>query len=297
MPKKVSVILCTRNRAHELPACFDSIALAARNAPMVTVEIVIVDNGSSDETPNVTKEWTSKSALASIYVREDRPGLAIARNAGMRAASGDILLCTDDDCRLAPDYFVALDAAYGAVTGPAVIGGRVELGDARDLPLTIKTQSEPAIFEGVGAGGFLLGCNFSLNRAAFALLGPMDERLGAGSPLKSAEETDYVFRAWLKHIPVRYAPELVIYHFHGRRAFGDIRKLMHGYSIGNGALYAKHFGTAFASQLRWDIKNAVLEAFHKASFKPELGLSYRDMVWGNFVGMARYWWGALFPAR
>ena len=71
-------------------------------------------------------------------------GLLVARNCGIRRAQCDLFAFTDDDCRLVPNYFVDLLAHLQSDRVPTLRGGRVELGDPLDLPMTIKTDDEAA---------------------------------------------------------------------------------------------------------------------------------------------------------
>ena len=81
-------------------------------------QVVVVDNASCDD------GRTRAVALAAgvDYVREDRPGLDIARNRGVRAATGDIVAFTDDDVRLHPRWLERLTAAFDADRIMAVTG-------------------------------------------------------------------------------------------------------------------------------------------------------------------------------
>jgi hypothetical protein len=81
--RRVSVVICTRDRADELARCLASLTEQTR----VPDQIVVVDNASDDN------GRTRDVALAAgvNYVREDRPGLDIARNRGVHAATGEIV--------------------------------------------------------------------------------------------------------------------------------------------------------------------------------------------------------------
>ncbi|MEP7209470.1 MAG: glycosyltransferase family 2 protein [Alphaproteobacteria bacterium] len=297
-PPRVSVIICTRNRANALRESLESVRVAASSGGPYA-ELVVVDNGSTDGTSELVEAWARDvpPELPVRLVREPRTGLSIARNTGVAAARGEIILFTDDDCRLEPDYLLKLADVYADQTGPIIIGGRVELGDPRDLPMTIKTSREPATFDGVDVGAFVIGSNLTLSRATWSIVGLMDERFGAGTNFKASEETDYLHRAHLAGIPILYRPDLCVHHFHGRRTIPEVKKLWRNYSIGNGALYAKYFGTPLARQFLWNCKNAVKELFGAAKLDPELGLTYRDMAIGNVDGMIRYWRAALASGR
>ncbi len=121
-----------------------------------------------------------------------------------------------------------------------VIGGRVELCNAGDLPVTIKTStSKDKLTSHERLFGFLLGCNMIIGREVFDRIGLFDVRLGAGTGLAAAEETDFVYRALKASIPVSYEPDLLVFHRHGRTKRAETDKLMRGYMIGTGAFAMK----------------------------------------------------------
>lgn len=103
---RISLVICTLNRAHSLLATLRSVEAAAVHAG--EFEVVLADNGSVDDTPAVIAEWASTVPFPVRYLHVSRKGLSAARNAAIAAASGDLLVFTDDDCRLASDFFTAL---------------------------------------------------------------------------------------------------------------------------------------------------------------------------------------------
>jgi glycosyltransferase involved in cell wall biosynthesis len=290
----ISFIICTRNRSSALRRALDSIVVASQTEPETSVEIIVVDNGSTDATMTLASQWAETAALAVRVIYEPRQGLAIARNAGVRDASGDILVFTDDDCQVSPCYIRKLLDHYTKDQEPVIRGGRVERGDPRDLAFTIKTDPMPARLRyDVHPGGFILGCNMAMTREIIERIGTFDERFGAGSPFKAAEETDYFYRAYLAGIPVEYQPDMVVFHYHGRRDVGELRKLHHGYSVGNGALHAKHGWSLFKYSCR-DIRDSIAElVFGKRHYRAELGISYGSVVIGSAIGVMLYWKSSL----
>lgn len=109
--RRVSVVICTRDRPAELARCLRSLLHQTR----IPDQIIVVDNASDDG--GQTRE--AARAAEVIYVREDRPGLDIARNSGAAAASGDIVAYTDDDVRLHPRWLERIVAPFD---DPMVMG-------------------------------------------------------------------------------------------------------------------------------------------------------------------------------
>lgn len=285
----VSVIICTRNRAPAVAASLASVAAAALDCG-IDIELVVVDNASTDDTQAVVEAWAKSVALPVRLVREDRKGLAVSRNTGVRASRGAILAFTDDDCRLAPDYLRVLHDLFARDAGMVVRGGRVDLGDPGDLPFTIKTDPAPSVYTGEQhPGGFIHGCNMAMSRATFDHVGPFDERFGAGAPCEAGEDTDYLYRAHLAGIAVEYAPSLIVAHFHGRRSRAEIMKLNSVYARGNGALYLKHARHwQLFRNFVWDLKGSARELVGGAPIDSVFGFTYRANVIGCLQGMVRF---------
>ena len=230
----------------------------------------MVDNGSTDGTAALLADWSASAAFPLIILTEPKAGVSRAKNRGIAASSGEILAFTDDDCRLGEDYFACLDAAYGQIEGPALVGGRVELGDPEDLPFTIKPDLAPQVYDAtIHPGGFAHGCNLSLTRSAMDIIGGFDTRLGPGAPLGAAEDTDIVVRAYAAGVPARYDPRFAVWHHHGRRDLDEIRDLHRGYNIGNGAIYVKH-GLRNLELLRhvyWDLRGGSSRTVRRTSIQ------------------------------
>ena len=187
---KLSVIVATRNRAHAITECLESIAASLANAAPLDAEIVVVDNGSQDATSSVVEQWATGCAFPVRLVVEPRAGLSVARNRALRTAQGELLVFTDDDCRLSKEYVTDLLRHDAADTEPVLRGGRVELGDHTDLSITIRTtttrqrlnrRTNPATHDCIV--GQISGCNMTMRRALVEKLGPFDERFGVGSSI------------------------------------------------------------------------------------------------------------------
>lgn len=287
----VSVVMATRNRAPHVADCVMSIAAAARAEASIDVEIIVVDNGSRDETQAVFQTLNETCPVPFTGLVEPIAGVSRARNRGLDAAKGDVIVLTDDDCRMAADYFTKLAAHFRGRREPVIIGGRVELGDTRDLPFTIKTDDFPdQLGSGAHPGGFILGANMAMTRAALAKIGGFDIEFGAGAALISAEDTELYLRAQTAGIPVEYVPDMTVHHFHGRRTYEDVAKLSRLYQIGNGAMLAKHWRTSpmLLRHFWWNLRNALREKFGGPVFDPEMKLTHADIVAANIKGIGLY---------
>ena len=285
----VSLLICTRDRGVSLERTLASVSRAAEAAD--GIEVVVVDNGSSDDTPARLNAWRERQRFAVTLVDEPRPGLARARNAGLARARGRIVAMTDDDCVLDPGYFTMLSARFAAATAPVVMGGRILLGDPADLPVTIKLEDHAMVAAADRyPGGFVMGANLAFTRDVVALVGPFDERFGAGAPFLAAEDTDFLFRAMGCGIPVRYDPHFVVAHHHGRRSSEALRSLLAGYAFGDGAVYAKHlFGDPrIARALKADVGEALAELRTPRRLFPAIRLFHMFRLRHLAAGFACY---------
>jgi glycosyltransferase involved in cell wall biosynthesis len=296
---KLSVIVCTRNRVHALEACLDSIKQSLSHASSIEAEIVVVDNASEDGTSAFIQGWSETCCFPVRLCFEPKRGLAAARNCGLRAAQGDLLVFTDDDCRISSTYISELVRHDAADVELVFRGGRVVLGDSTDLPLTIKDtelrrwrrRSRAARHENLG--NTLLGCNMAMRRGVAERLGPFDERLGAGSTIPGGEDTDYVFRAYLADIVIETVPDMAVFHFHGRKTVTDGNRLFKNYALGWGALHAKYIFKSpdLCRQFYWDLKDAFSEVVsRKDGFMPEFNFSSKDKVVYSVLGALKFFW-------
>lgn len=300
MSIKLSLIICTRNRAAVLPACLDAVLESIKESGTHFVQVIVVNNGSTDATTQALSDWQDQNDFTLKVVDAPHPGLSRARNAGLAVAMGDLIIFTDDDCIMDRMYIKTALALASRDAAPVLRGGRIEQGDPTDLPLTIKTdltrqtwsKDQKSMRHG-SLSGAISGCSFIFPRVMYDALGDFDVALGAGSQNPGADDTDYLVRAYLAGFTIEYNPDLIVHHFHGRQTKEQGRALMINYLIGIGGMMIKYIMTSrdVWRPFVWDIKNWIKEIRQgKNLYLPEYDLSYRDVVFYTLRGMWIYFW-------
>jgi glycosyltransferase involved in cell wall biosynthesis len=257
----VSLIICTRNRHQQLARCLEAMRsiIFARQW-----ELIIVDNGSTDQTAAVVQEFIKTNSQRTIYLFEPVPGKSRGLNTALKIAGGEILAFTDDDCYTAPDFLCRI---WSAFEDPSVgyIGGRVVLHDPADDPIATNESPTPATFPAKSfvCTGLVPGANMAFRRRILLDIGGFDPLFGPGALFPAAEEAEVVARAKAIGWKGEYHPEVVVRHHHGRKAVDAVR-LCKPYAIGRGAFHMKlllrdHQFLWFARsiyQLRWRYKSS-----------------------------------------
>jgi GT2 family glycosyltransferase len=288
---QLSVIVCTNNRKQMLIRCLNSIARSLSHAQPLDAEIVVVDNASEDGTVAAVTQWSATCAFPVQILEEPRKGPVPARNCGVRAARGALLIFTDDDCLMDEAYVSNAVRCDSRNSEPVLYGGRIELGDPTDLPLTIKTDLTPRRWNiSMGSarreclGNCLHGCNMMMRRSLLERVGLFDER--------TDNDTDMVYRCYLAGITIEYVPEIVVFHYHGRKTSAEGYKVFRIYMIQMGALYAKYLlrEPELCRQVLWDLRGAAKELMGQGNtFLPEIGFSHKHRLYYNAIGALKYW--------
>jgi glycosyltransferase involved in cell wall biosynthesis len=233
----VSLIICTRNRFEQLAPCLETVQRIEFERPW---ELIIVNNGSDDATALTVQEFIKAASFPVHHVTEPKMGLGHARNAGVAAASAEILAFTDDDCYPTDEF---LSRVWSAFRDPSLgyVTGRILLHDSRDLALAIQDYNVPVTFPGksfIHPGG-VQGANMAFRRDVLRQIGGFDPLFGAGS-LFPAEDLDAANRASATGWKGQYRPDIVVHHHHGRKA-SDAARMWKSYGLGIGACYMKLF--------------------------------------------------------
>lgn len=268
---RVSLILCSRDRCEQLARTLTRLPIDAMRRWQA--ELVLVDSASRDGTLALMRSHASAIACQAQVVHLAEPGLGRARNAGIARARGELLVFTDDDCYLAPDYLDALSRHFDAERY-AWGGGRILCFDPEDADYGVQTQSH---FEAFAPhtrlrAGRIQGSNMLVHRRVFERVGGFREDFGSGTPFR-CDDVELLARASLAGFAGAYIPELVVHHHHGRKPGAPLVRWMRDDDIGRGVYYA-----------------AMIEAGHSAYWGDWRRLSFsrralrRDPRWLERVG-------------
>jgi glycosyltransferase involved in cell wall biosynthesis len=216
-----SIIIPTYSRPAELANCLEAIA-GQRLAPD-SFEVIVVDDGSPAPPDAVVRRFSDRLDIRLLEANHSGP--AAARNQGAEQARGRFLAFTDDDCRPAPEWLLALKACCTALPDH-LIGGRT-LNALEENPYAVTSQliidTAYGRYNALGAGAarFFASNNLALAMDGFRNAGGFDQSF------TTSEDRELCDR-WLHHgYRLTYAPEAIVYHAH---------------SLNLRSLWRQHFG-------------------------------------------------------
>ncbi len=248
-PQSISVVVAACTGSATLVRCIHSIL----RCDYERCEVIVVDNRPQIGIVSaiVEEHFTGDARVRCIH--EGRPGLAYARNAGLQAADGELVVFTDEDIVADEAWLRATARAFHS--GAACVTGLI-------LPLEIETPAQ-ALFEqfaGLGkglerrsfrlggngrdrlfpyaAGAFGSGANTALRKSVALRLGGFDVALGTGTVACGGEDLDLYVRLLLAGEELVYEPSALIFHCHPSDHAGVQRRAFH-YGVGLTAMLTK----------------------------------------------------------
>jgi len=249
-----TIVVTTYNKPAILAASLDHL-LACEIPADLDVEVVVVDNASSDDTPAVIDAFVRKFPARAEHLCETRRGNGHARNAGIARARGEIITVLDHDVIVGRDFIRLVRHEFERLGSRGVIGGRLEPWDRTRQAHFFLTRPDEQVYGPLDQpAGFIHGGNLSFHRDVIARIGGYDERFGAGTSLP-ASDTDFAYRAWRAGCELRYSPAIVAFHNHGRHDGAELFATYRSYWIANGAFLMKHILRGDRAMLRrayWD---------------------------------------------
>jgi glycosyltransferase involved in cell wall biosynthesis len=214
LPPAFSVVIPTYNRWRQLGQCLE--AVLQLQAPAGGFEVVVVDDGSDDDSQGVLQAWCQQFAERGIdllAVRQPNAGPAAARNRGASLAGGRWLAFTDDDCLVEPGWLWELERVF-THQPESLVGGSI-LNLLADNPFACASQDLLDYLYAAGLDGrfslpFFGSANLALSAEGFARLGGFDHHY-----TRAASEDREICDRWLRQGGcLRYVPAARIWHAH-----------------------------------------------------------------------------------
>lgn len=289
---KLSALICTRNRAQSLGETLARI-FAQRFAGGYDFEVVVVDNGSTDETRQVVEQFVERHRGVIRYRFEPRRGLSHARNTGIAEAHGEIIVFTDDDVLVDADWLNQIYREFTNDPGLAMLGGRVLLARPELQEISLQTCDQRLTFTFPDGGNFAIGANMAFRRELFDRVGLFDPRLGAGRFFAGADEADLFYRGLRAGYQLRYAPNVLVHHNHDRVTAQQVRRLEYSYGKGGAAYLVKHalHGDRYAMRMvYWVIRKLPMNWLRKEGETSEALRRRRAHIRGLAMGFLAAPW-------
>lgn len=226
-PAMVSVVLPCRNAEHTVALQLEALAGQTYTGRW---EVVVADNGSTDGSRRVVEQWAGRVPGLRVVDASDRPGVSHARNTGVRAAGGELVLLCDADDVAEPRWLSEMaDCLAGGRCD--VAGGTLRRGVLQ--PDGTMAAGAPVADDGLADGfGYLpyaIGANCGFRREVFDRLGGFDETYRAGG-----DEVEFCWRAQLAGYRLGLAPGAVMHYRQRRGAWAQARQ-----SYGYGKAYPR----------------------------------------------------------
>lgn len=291
----ISVVVPVYQGEGLIEQCIQS--LLQLDYPAELLEILVVDNASTDRTAQVVRSFDVR------LLSEPRQGASIACNTGWREARFPFIAFTDADCVVDPQWLKCLlsrmdDETVGGVGGKLAAAPAQNLIQQYIVRKNILSQ-ERAMEEHPGSPPFVVTANVLYRREALEKVGGLDESLtGAGY------DADLAWRIQWAGYKIVYEPQAIVWHHH-RATLRSFMRQLRGYGSGESQLFAKHrerFGrsryfnsqpyrqmakavvktplAALAGKSRLDRMMPLLEFLDSFSYlRGKIGMSLKQRVW------------------
>jgi glycosyltransferase involved in cell wall biosynthesis len=233
-PVRVSVVIPCRNGAATLARQLEALSRQDFDG---SFEVIVADNESSDDTAGVARGWSDRLPRLQV-VSASPPGINVARNTGVRMASGEIVAFCDADDEADPKWLRQLSQAFEQKAD--LVGGSLDWGPLNpDLPLE-RRRLQTALQNGLGFLPWPEGCNFAVRREVWEAVGGFDESYRYGG-----DEVDFAWRVQLAGFRLDSAPTAIMNY----SARGGARATF-SQSVGYGQSHVKLFSAYRANGMR-----------------------------------------------
>jgi glycosyltransferase involved in cell wall biosynthesis len=230
----ISVVIPVYNSADTIGMCLGSIF--AQSYPRNHFEVIVVDDGSTDETASVARALADALKEPLTVLSQANAGPAAARNAGIRAASGTIVAFTDADCVATPNWLESLVHVFNENPAVAGVGGPLDSA-AKSNTLVARYLLAADFYRHRTHGGavdYLLTLNAAVLRSALLDIDGFTERNQAW-----AEDADLSFRLVHSGYRLLLAQAGSVTHIGVLESIPDFASKLYRYGFGNAILSAE----------------------------------------------------------
>ena len=206
----VSIVIPNHNSGLLLQRCLASVESQVTDH---SFEVIVVDDGSDDESASCTGHFAGVA-----LIQQSQRGAAAARNRGVRAARGDVVLFLDSDCQATPEWL-------NEISSPLIVGnarvtvGRFTSSQPGLVPSMIQYELRGR-FDRMARHGDV---DF-LNSATCGFARETIDRFPFDSDFDKLEDVELSFRLARSDIPIRYVPEAVVDHHHPETLWAYLRR-------------------------------------------------------------------------
>ena len=210
---RATIQLCTYNRAalleRVLDACFEQTVDA--NA----YEVVLVNDGSTDATPEVIARARARATCAFEVIDQANSGLAKGRNAGIARASGERIIFIDDDVLPLPSFVEEHLRSHDGAPASIVRGGAINVESFDELPVPIWSIKDYS-------GNFFWTTNVSVPLETIRSIGGFNESFSE----YGWEDIDVGLRLRARGVRAVFNPKALVYHYKPRPRSGNVEKMI-----------------------------------------------------------------------
>jgi len=222
----ISIIVCTYNRSESLRETLGALGRQTVSDG-VRLDIVVVDNNSTDHTRTVVEEIRKGSVWPIRYTFESRQGVNFARNRGVQEAKGEIVAFVDDDVLPEPTWVHTIAEAFTIHHADGVGGKILPLWLQPPPPwlldervrrtywclLALLDHGPDVIVAHTFDGNLIYGANMAFRKRVFDEVGFFRTDVGAiGSQLLRGDETEMLQRLVAAGKRLVYTPHAVVHH-------------------------------------------------------------------------------------
>jgi glycosyltransferase involved in cell wall biosynthesis len=198
---KVTVAICTHNRAKDTGEAIESVL--AQSFAKKEIEIVVIDNRSTDNTADVVNGLRQRHGPRVRYILESKLGLSVARNRAIREANGEYILFLDDDALASSHWVQHIVDVFERDSTIGCVGGKIDPIWETEEPDWIPEEYRSVFtildysngVKEMPAPSIPYGANVAFRTSVFRQIKPFREDLGrVGKNLLSSEESELIAR-------------------------------------------------------------------------------------------------------